>query len=250
MTQPISGMYVYKDQNGHPSVAGATSVYNMSLSPNHARLLVLGTFMSIGGQHRQQVAMLDLGTEATVDSWYSPEFNAYCSTNEPFYVHAAAWSPDGSKMYIATTGHKPASGPGFIATDPRAGLCDAAAAFATTSSSTLSHLWVNYNGCDSYYSVAADANDVYVGGHERWLNNPGGCNAAGPGAISRPGISALSPVTGQGTAWNPTRDRGLGADDLLVTQSPAGLWVSDDNANNNTLLCAKAKHPGLCFLPA
>ena len=57
-------------------------------------------------------------------------------------------------------------------------------------------------------------------------------------------------MTGQGTAWNPTRDRGLGADDLLVTQSPAGLWVSDDNANNTTLLCAKAKHPGLCFLPA
>jgi len=250
VTTSMAGTYVYTDQGGNHAQGGATSVYNMELSPNSAKLLVMGTFTSVAGQHRQQIFMLDLGSEVTLDNWYSAEFNAYCAVTEPFYLRAAAWSPDGATVYTAATGKKPASGPGYNVNDPRAGLCDAAAAFPSTSVSTQTHKWVNYNGCDSYYSIAADANDVYVGGHERWVNNSNGCNVAGPGALSRPGISALSPATGLGTDWNPTRDRGIGADDLMITTSPAGLWVSDDNANNNTLLCAKAKHPGLCFLPA
>lgn len=250
LTTPISGVYVYTDQGGHPAIGGPTSVYNMKLSPNGARLLVMGTFTSVAGQRRQQIFMLDLGATVSLDGWYSAEFNAYCAAVEPFYVRAAAWSPDGATVYVANTGKRPASGTGYLTKDPRAGLCDAAAAFPSTSVSTQRHKWINYDGCDSYFSIVADANDVYVGGHERWLNNANGCNAAGPGAIARPGISAISPVTGQGTAWNPTRDRGIGADDLMLSTNPAGLWVADDNLDDTTVLCAKAKHPGICFLPA
>lgn len=246
---PISGTYVYTDQGGLASQGGATEVYNLALSPDGSRVLGMGTFTSVAGVRRQQIFMLDLGATATLDAWYSDEFNAYCSTSQAFYVRAAAWSPDGGTVYVATTGEKPASGPGYLTTDPRAGLCAAVAAFSSLSLSILAHAWINYDGCDSYYSVIADSSAVYVGGHERWANNPNGCNVAGPGAVSRPGIGAISPVNGLVTSWNPTRARGLGADDLLMSTSPAGLWIASDNRSNTANACAGARHPGICLLP-
>ena len=247
----ISGNYVYTDDGGHPAASNPSRVYNFELSPDRGRLLVMGDFTSVAGQRRQQIFMLDLGASvATLDPWYSAEFNANCATVEPFYVQAAAWSPDGTSVYVATTGYKPANGLGYKTTDPRAGLCDAAAKFPSTRSSTLAHNWVNYTGCDSYYSVAADTNDVYVGGHERWANNSRGCDYAGTGAVSRPGLGALSPSTGLATSWNPTRARGLGADDMIVTTNPPGLWIASDNAYGSDTCGGVYGKAGICFLPS
>jgi hypothetical protein len=226
-----------------------TQVYNSQLNHAGTKMLVEGVFTSFGGQLRQQIVMLDLGSsQATLDGWNSPEFSQQCDKSEAFYVRAAAWSPTDSTVYIATTGFKPASGLGSLNADPRAGLCDAAAAFPATGSG-LHHTWVNYTGCDSYYAVAADANDVYVAGHERWANNANGCDFAGPGALSRPGIGSLSPVNGQATAWNPTRSLGHGADDMLVTA--AGLWVASDTYTNGMAQkCGGlSNHGGICFFP-
>jgi hypothetical protein len=236
---PISGAY--------PNTS--TQVFNSQLSHSGAKMLVEGVFTSFAGKARQQIAMLDLGSSpATLDAWTSSEFSQACDKSEAFYVRAAAWSPTDSTVYIGTTGFKPASGPGSLVNQPRAGLCDAAAAFPSTSTS-VSHRWVNYTGCDSLYSVAADANDVYVGGHERWANNPNGCDSAGPGAVSRPGIGSISPTSGLATSWNPTRSLGHGADDLVVTN--AGLWVASDTYTNG--LAQKcgglANHGGICFFP-
>jgi hypothetical protein len=247
----ISGHYVYTDDGGRSASSNASRVYNFELSPDRTRLLVMGDFTSVAGQRRQQIFMLDLGlSAATLDPWYSTEFNANCATVEPFYVQAAAWSPDGSSVYVATTGYKPANGTGYRTSDPRAGLCDAAARFPSSKNSALTHSWVNYTGCDSYFSVAADVNDVYVGGHERWANNPRGCDNAGPGAVSRPGLGGLSPSTGAATSWNPTRARGLGADDMIVTTSPAGLWIASDNAYGSDMCGHVYGKAGICFLPA
>jgi hypothetical protein len=69
---------------------------------------------------------------------------------------------------------------------------------------------------------------VYVQGHQRWLDNPQGHDNAGPGAVSRPGIGAIDPTSGKALAWNPTKDRGVGGKDLLVTAR--GLWVASDTA--------------------
>jgi hypothetical protein len=248
----ISGNYVYRDAAGNASVANPTRVWNFSLSPNGAKLLATGDFTSVGGQGRQEVFMLDLGaSSATLDAWYSPEFNQYCTYNQPFYLQDAGWSPDMSKVYVVTTGYKPASGAGYNTSEPRAGLCDAAAAFSSAATSTLSHLWINYTGCDSLYSVASDTNTVYIGGHERWANNPNGCDRAGPGAVAAPGMAGLSPSNGLLNA-NPTRDRGNGADDLVVTS--AGLWIASDNAEGSSA-CGKTTtgapyygRAGLCFL--
>ncbi len=247
----ISGNYVYTDDLGRTAHANPSRVYNLERSPDGTRLLVMGDFTSVAGQGRRQIFMLDLGaTSATLDPWYSAEFNANCGIAQPYYVQAAAWSPNGASVYIGTTGNRPANGTGSTSTGPRAGLCDAASAFPSTKSSTLRHTWVNYTGCDSLFAVAADTNDVYVGGHERWANNPAGCGVAGPGAVARPGVGALAPSTGSATAWNPTRARGLGADDMLLTSNPAGLWIASDNYLNSDQCGGVSGLAGICFLPA
>ncbi len=266
----ISGNYSYTDDGGNVAKPNPTRVYNYSLSPNKSRLLVMGDFTSVGGLGRQQIFMLDLGASATkVDPWYSAEFNGHCASVEPFYLQDASWAPDESKVYTVATGYKPANGSGYVKTNPRTGLCDAAAAFPTTANSYLTHAWVNYTGCDTLFSTAADAGAVYVGGHERWLDNPSGCDtflASGASRTDSPGMGGIDPVSGKaildGKGINTatgdlvdkySRGRGLGADDMLLTS--AGLWIASDNAQN-TDGCGKTatgatsyKHSGLCFLP-
>ncbi len=258
----ISGNYSFANSN-------ATRVYNQQLSNSGNYDLVEGDFTTVGGVPRQQIFMLDLtASPATVTGWTSPEWDGslgelsasnpggypyQCVRNEPFYLQAAAWSPDDSQIYIATTGYHPNGFPtgGF----PRTGLCDSVAAFPATINPAqqpngmpgyVLHQWVNYAGCDSYYSVAADASTVYAGGHERWASNPNGCDRAGPGAISAPGMVGLSPTNGSVT-FNPTRGRGLGADDMEIT--PEGLWISSDNMNNTQACGGKSSHAGICLLP-
>lgn len=263
----ISGNYVYTDQGGRASGTNTTNVYNTELSPDRTKLLAMGDFTSVGGLGRRQIFMLNLGpTAATVDAWYSPEFNQNCYVTEPFWLQAASWSPDASKVYIATTGYKPATNldpasgvtTGYYTSEPRGGLCDAAASFPSTSSSTLIHDWVNYTGCDSLYATTADTSTVYVGGHQRWLDNPVQCDKnTNATAVVSPGIGGLDPVSGHAfvTATNPylgryTRSRGLGADDMITT--PEGLWIASDNGTANTASqsCGgKIGHAGICLLP-
>ncbi len=224
--------------------AAGGKVYNSQVSHSGNRLLIEGNFSTVGGVTRRQIAMLNLNTNpVTLNNWYSNEFNQECAI--AFYTRDAAWAPDDSAVYIATTGAWPANG-GH--SGPRTGLCDAAAKFPATAAN-VSHTWINYTGCDSLYTVEATADTVYIGGHERWANNPNGCDAAGPGAVSRPGIAALSDSNGQATSWNPTRALGYGADDMLVT--PAGLWVASDIfSNGQAQKCGGLpKHGGICFFP-
>jgi hypothetical protein len=47
--------------------------------------------------------------------------------------------------------------------------------------------------------------------------------------------------------FNPTRGRGLGADDMLVTG--AGLWVASDNAFGANACGHVHNLAGICFLP-
>jgi hypothetical protein len=246
----ISGNYSYPGVGTNP-----TRVYNQQLSHGGTLDLVEGDFTSVGGLGRQQIFMLDLsGTSARVTGWTSPEWDGskgnlpggypyQCATNESFYLKAASWSPDDSMVYIGTTGYKPWNL--SAGSTPRSGLCDVAAAFPSTQQSVL-HKWINYTGCDSLYSTAADSSTAYFGGHERWSQNPNGCDFAGPGAIPASGMEGLSPSTGLLT-FNPTRDRGLGADDMLLTG--AGLWIASDNAGGSDKCGGVSGHAGICFLP-
>jgi hypothetical protein len=252
----ISGHYVYPGVKSNPA-----KVYNQQLSHSGTLDLVEGDFTSVGGLGRQQIFMLDLsGPAAAVTGWSSPEWdgsqgnlpNGYayqCWRSEPFYLRAAAWSPDDSTIYTATTGFQPWN---WSSGDPRTGLCDSVAAFSSQQAE-VTHDWINYAGCDSLYSVAADSIAVYVGGHERWGNNDNGCNFGGPGSLPAQGMGGFDPPSGSlitnasGTAGLYSRSRGHGADDLLVTE--AGLWIASDNFGGNTSCGGKSGHAGICFLP-
>ena len=241
----ISGHYVYPG-----SAVNSTSVYNQQLAPDGAYVLAEGIFTKVQGLPRQQIFMFHLASSAgNVTGWTSSEFNSYCADNHPFYVKAAAWSPDGLTVYVADTGFHPFNqGNKF----PLTGLCDAAVAFPSTLA-PVSHTWINYTGCDSLFSVAADSSAVYVGGHERWADNPNGCNAPGLGAIPAPGMGGFTPSNGAllpdstGTAGLYRRGRGLGADDMLVT--PAGLWIASDNDAGTDTCGGVSGLAGICFLP-
>jgi hypothetical protein len=249
----ISGSYQYPGV-----VSNSTRVYNQQLSHSGTLDLVEGDFTSAGGLPRQQMFMLDVsGSAASVTGWTSPEFDgsnsAYpyqCATVEPFYIQAAAWSPDDSTVYIGTTGYHANGYP--VGQTPRQGLCDAAAAFPATQTSVL-HTWVNYTGCDSLYSAAADANAAYFAGHERFSMNTNDCDALGAGGYNAPGIEGLDPANGNlyitpdGSAGYYSRDRGLGADDMLVTT--AGLWIASDNQSGSQMCGGASNLSGICFLP-
>lgn len=240
----ISGNYQYCNSSGtRCASSNNTRVYNQQISYGGSLDLVEGDFTSVGGRSRQQIFMLDLsGTTARVTAWTSSAFNQHCWFTEPFYVRAASWSPDDSTVYIGTTGFHLADWNG---TFPLTGLCDVAAAFPA-SQAQVSPKWINYAGCDSLYSTAADGATAYFGGHERWSQNPGGCDQAGPGAIPAPGMEGLSPSSGL-LNFNPTRSRGLGADDMLLTT--AGLWIASDNFQGSDTCGGVGGHAGICLLP-
>jgi hypothetical protein len=150
-------------------------------------------------------------------------------------------------VYIADTGDQPNNGGGK---GPRTGLCDAAAAFPATMG-PVTHEWVEYTGCDSYYSVAADDSAVYVAGHPRWADNSDGCNAAGPGAIADPGLQGLNPASGAvflRTSGKPvyTMSR-ANADNMLITS--AGLWIGSTNRFGSQYCGGMPDHSGICLLP-
>src|SRR4051794_34745602 len=96
--------------------------------------------------------------------------------------------------------------------------CDAVIAYPAAETSFDGHTWINYSGCDSYYSVAADDRTVLAAGHQWWVSNSYGCDAAGPGAIEQQGLAELNPADG---AHQPgaNRGRGRGAGDLLRTSA-------------------------------
>jgi hypothetical protein len=244
----ISGHYQY------PRVAhNSTKIYNQALSHNGRLDLVMGDFTSVGGVKRQQIFMLNVaGSKAKVTGWTSPMFDGHCVDEEPFYLQAASWAPSDGKIYIATTGRE------YFGrhpnTFPLKGLCDVAAAFPATQT-TVQPLWINYTGCDTLRSTAADASTAYFGGHERWSMNSNGCNFQGPGAYPATGMEGLSPATGalylNSNKSNPSgyyeRSRGIGADDMLLTS--AGLWIASDNEGNSQTCGFVSGLSGICFLP-
>lgn len=257
----ISGHYHYCNNKGKCTTSTNSSVQKQQISHNGTYDLVEGNFTSVGGMQREQIFMLDLTTSrATVTAWTSPEWDGssssypyQCIPVEAWYIRAAAWSPDDNTVYIATTGNQPNNGAGK---GPRTGLCDAAAAFPATLGPVL-HEWVEYTGCDSYYSVAADTTAVYVAGHPRWAENPDGCDAQGPGAVADPGLQGLNLSGGLllRTSGKPlyTMAR-ANADNMLITNSDGanghgGLWIGSTNRFGAQSCGQISGHSGICFLP-
>jgi hypothetical protein len=229
------------------SIQGS-KVYNQQLSHGGTLDLVEGVFSSVGGLTRHQMFMLSVGgSTASVTAWYSSDFEVSCV--QSFWARAAAWSPDDSTVYVATTGYHISGGSTH---GPQTGTCDVALAYPATQK-LVSHNWINYTGCDSLYAAAADSKGAYFAGHERYSMNQQACNTLGPGGYNAIGMEGLDPANGHlylnsgGTAGLYSRARGLGADDMLFTS--AGLWIASDNLDGSETCGGVYGHAGICFLP-
>jgi hypothetical protein len=209
------------DQAWDPKIAapGLTRarVEDFAISPNGSRLVAIGAIQQAGGVRRTQLAMYDLSTPTpTLANWHTDAYTAACRRGFETYLRGIDFAPDSSYFVVVTTGR---------ASHPKR-MCDTAARFNTAGTGNQSPVWVNHTGGDSLYTVSITGPSVYVGGHQRWHNNPFGREGAGKGAVARPGIAALDPVTGLANPWNPTRARGVGVRAMMATS--AGLIVGSD----------------------
>lgn len=196
---------------------GRVKVEDIAISPAGDRLMAIGAFTRVGNARRVQVAMFDLtGNPSKAISWRTDAYVPLCRDGFDTYMRAVDFSPDGEYLVIVTTGRL--SGVEIT--------CDTAARFETYSTGPTYPTWINHTGGDSLYAVEIVGGAVYVGGHQRWLNNPFGHESAGPGAVERPGVAAINPVTGMALPWNPTRSRGVGVRAFATT--PLGLLVGSD----------------------
>lgn len=191
-------------------------VEDLAVSPDGSRLVAIGAIEQAAGQYRAQVAMYEVGAAPRLADWYTDAYRGPCRAGFETYLRGVDFSPAGDYFVLVTTGR--ASAPDRT--------CDTAARFNVAGAGLHRPVWVNHTGGDSLYAVSATGSAVYVGGHQRWHDNPYGHESAGEGAVSRKGIAALDPVTGRALAWNPTRTRGVGVRALVAT--PAGLLVGSD----------------------
>ncbi|GAA5026103.1 hypothetical protein GCM10023258_19590 [Terrabacter aeriphilus] len=199
---------------------GPVGPWNLDVSPTGDRIAVIGNFRLADGLVRDQVLQVTTtGTTAVVTpDWNTNRYNPYCIKNAfDSYVRGVSYSPDGSYFVIGATGG-----------GSRDTLCDAAARFETyTSGADVQPTWVSETGGDTMWAVEITDNVVYVGGHQRWTNNPYGVDFAGPGGVARPGLVALDPRSGRPLTWNPGRNpAGKAVYALLATTE--GLWVGSN----------------------
>ncbi|MCW2546484.1 MAG: hypothetical protein JWN96_944 [Mycobacterium sp.] len=238
----LSGHHNYGRVAG--SVSSPVGAISIAVSPDQSQVIVDGNFTSVSdgvsptAYARDQIVKIDLGDTATVDAgWNSKAFTAVCFNNGyDTYMRDIGWSPDGSYFVVTTTG-------GYHAGSFE--HCDSASRFeGNASGADVEPTWTDYTGTDSLYSVAVTDSAVYVGGHQRWLNNPYGQDNAGSNAVARPGVAALSPATGMPLSWNPGRLRGHGAEVVYATAS--GVWVGSDT---DYIGDYAYKHQKLAFFP-
>lgn len=196
---------------------GRVKVDDLAISPEGDRMVVIGAITRSGSDYRVQVAMFELaGPRPSLADWWTETYNIGCRAGFDTYVRGVAFSPAGDYLVIVTTGRQTGSNL----------PCDTAARFETYSVGEAVPTWINHTGGDSLYAVAIDDSAVYVGGHQRWMDNPWGDEYAGPGAVARSGLAAIDPVTGLATAWNPSHSRGVGVRALVL--SDHGLLVGSD----------------------
>jgi len=208
------------------------------VTPAGDRLVVTGNFRTVGGLARDQIVMIDLsGANAVVSTtWYTTLYTPICSPGAfDSYMRDVETSPDGSFFVVATTG------------GPHSGtLCDTAARFETYAVGTaLTPTWTDTSGGDSLWGVEITQTAVFVGGHQRWMNNPSGSDRAAQGSVPRPGLSALDPQTGIPLKWNPGRNpRGEAAYEIYETD--AGIWVTSDT---DWIGDRRYQRPRIAFFP-
>ncbi|MEP6758620.1 MAG: malectin domain-containing carbohydrate-binding protein [Actinomycetota bacterium] len=216
---------------------GTSHVAKIDVSPNGATLVAVGNFTTVGGQPREQMALLDLaGQTASVSSWATARFVMQCASKFDTYIRDIDIDPTGTYVVVGTTG-------AFYGGVNANTLCDSVSRWELgRAGGSQQPTWVDYAGGDTTWSVTATGTAIYTGGHYRWYNNPYAGDTVGPGTIKRHAIAALDPVNGMPLSWNPGRSPGEGVFIMLATAD--GLWVGDD-----TNQIGGEYHPRLAFFP-
>ena len=238
--------YVNVQLTGHHNYTGAAGQSNggvgpraLDISPDGTLAVVIGNFKMAAASPtdtpvtHDQIAEINLGaTAGTLNtSWNTSGYTATCiSSAYDTYMRDVSFAPDGSYFAVAATG----GGTFSQNTDGSRALCDTATRWETSSTGdNVQPTWIDYTGNDTFLSVVTTGTAIYLGGHQRWVNNDASSDSPGPGAIPRPGIVALDPVNGMPFSWNPGRNpRGVGAGALLATAN--GLYMGSDTASIGT----------------
>ncbi|MFD5213473.1 PKD domain-containing protein [Microbacterium sp. NPDC058345] len=210
----------------------------VDITKDGSELVAVGNFKFADGFLRDQVVQIDLsGAAATVRAdWATDRLKDYCySWAFDSWVRDVSYSPDDDFFVVSSTG-------GGV----RDTLCDAAARFEREPSGTnVQPTWVSETGGDTAWANAITSNSVFVGGHQRWGNNPYGVDYADAGAVPRPGIMALDPISGRPLAWNPGRNpAGVAVYALLATAN--GLYMG---SNNNWIGNREYNRPRIALFP-
>jgi hypothetical protein len=212
------------------------SVYEMDADATGSRLVVVGNFRRVAGQVRMQIAVINLAQNA-LSGWYTQRYandnggalDFQCYDVFDTAMRDVEFSADGRFFVVVTTG---GAGNKNVAD-----LCDTAARWETPPDvgvGPAQETWFNCTGGDTLLSVAVTASSdpttggaVYVGGHQRWLDNCGGTDFAVAGSFAANGIGAINAATGKAIReWNPGRTRGVGAEELVAQAE--GLYIGSD----------------------
>ena len=203
----------FTDQRKGPEAV----VRKIDVTTDGSKLVAIGNFTKVDGLDRTELAVLNLSTSpARVADWQTDEWKDACIPSEDYYTRDVDISPDGTYFVTVSIG--------YFYPDS---LCDTAARWELDQTGSDIHpTWVDATGGDSLISVAVTGAAVYVGGHQRWMNNPYSTGEPGPGAVPRDGIAALDPVNGLPFSWNPGRARGNGV--FVQYSSSEGLFLGSD----------------------
>ncbi|PZS36926.1 MAG: hypothetical protein DLM59_00205 [Pseudonocardiales bacterium] len=226
MTVQLAGHHNWTPTSPASAAKAAVGAFKLDVTPDGNRVVAIGNFKTASDQFltsndNDQVVMIDTsGASAKIADWQTNRYDEPCFSNAyDQWIRDVDFSPDGSYFVIVGTGGYPTT---------YSNLCDAAARWETGATGRLLNpTWVDWTGGDTLLSVAVTGAAVYVGGHQRFLNNKLASDKAGPGAVPRPGLGALNPVNGMPLAWNPGRDpRGAGA--YAMYASSDGVYVGSD----------------------